>query len=120
FFAAAIAADEKPCVIPPKLAALLATQGKDGKPVISPEQRAYFDGLNDHIKALLGNAAETEIITRADHLGFILALGLRPQKMEVFLQDNCILCHTDPEVHKPETLFSLSPASGGLATHLTL
>ena len=82
--AAAIAADEKPIVIPQKLEALLATQGKDGKPVITPEQRTYFDGLNDHIKALLGNAAEKEIITRADHLGFILALGLRPQKMEVF------------------------------------
>ena len=95
-----------------KLGALLAAQGNDGKPVISPEQRAYFDGLNDHLKALLIKAVETEIITRADHLGFILALGLRPQKMEVFLQDNCVLCHTDPEVQKPETLFSLSPASG--------
>ena len=97
-FAAAIAADEKPVVIPPKLAALLAAQGSDGKPVITPEQRAYFDGLNDHLKALFGNATETEIVTRADHLGSILALGLRPQKMEVFLQDNCVLCHTDPEV----------------------
>jgi predicted CXXCH cytochrome family protein len=118
--AAAIAADEKPIVIPQKLEALLATQGKDGKPVITPEQRTYFDGLNDHIKTLLGNAAETEIITRADHLGFILALALRPQKMEVFLQDNCVLCHTDPEVQKPESLFSLSPVSGSPPGHLNL
>src|SRR5438552_2529410 len=48
-----------------------------------------------------------------------LALGLRPQKMEVFLQDNCVLCHTDPEVQKPETLFSLSTASNAFP-HLNL
>ena len=112
-FVAANAADEKPVGIPQKLAALLAAQGKDGKPVITPEQRAFFDGLNDHLKTLLGNAVEAETITRADHLGSILTLGLRPQKMEVFLQDNCILCHTDPEVQKPETLFSVPPCCLG-------
>ncbi|MCI0744328.1 MAG: cytochrome c3 family protein [Verrucomicrobia subdivision 3 bacterium] len=113
-----VAAAEKPA-IPAKLAALLAATGEDRKPVITPEQRTYFEGLNDHITALLSNATETEIITRADHLGSILALGLRPQKMEVLLQDNCILCHTDPEVQKPETLFSLSPPAGA-RPHLNL
>jgi predicted CXXCH cytochrome family protein len=113
--ATAIAADDKPIAAAQKLAALLATQGTDGKPVITPEQRAYFDGLNDHLQGLLSNAAQTEIITRADHLGTILALGLRPQKMEVFLQDNCVLCHTDPEVQKPETLFSLATTSNSTA-----
>jgi predicted CXXCH cytochrome family protein len=118
---AVIAADERPVVIPQKLAALLAAPGKDGKPLITPEQRAYFDGLNDHLKDLLGKVAESETITRADHLGFILGLGLRPQKIEVLLQDNCILCHTDPEVQKPETLFSLTPMAGGSSPgHLNL
>jgi predicted CXXCH cytochrome family protein len=117
----AMAADERPVVIPQKLAGLLAEAGKDGKPVITPEQRTYFDGLNDHIKSLLIKTVEAETITRADHLGFILALGLRPQKMEVFLQDNCVLCHTDPEVQKPETLFFLSPTSSNSPpNHLNL
>lgn len=118
--ATALAADEKPVAIPEKLAALLAAQGEDGKPVITTEQRAYFDGLNDHLKALLGNVAETEMVSRADHLGSILALALRPQKMEVLLQDNCVLCHTDPEVQKPETLFTLAAAPGTAAAHLNL
>src|SRR6266513_6415064 len=95
-FTAAVAADEKTGVIPEKVAGLFAAQGKDGKPVITPEQRTYFDGLNDHLKALLIKTVEAEVITRPEHLGTILALGLRPQKMEVLLQDNCILCHTDP------------------------
>jgi len=118
--ALAIAAADQPAAIAPKLAGLLAAQGKEGKPVISPEQRDYFEGLNDHIKGLLNNAAETEIITRPDHLSSILALGLRPQKMEVFLQDNCVLCHTDPEVQKPETLFSITAVSNTSPAHLNL
>jgi len=113
-------ADEKTGVIPEKLAKLLAAQGQDGKPVITSEQRAYFDGLNDHLKALLFKTVEEEIITRPDHLGSLLALGLRPQKMEVLLQDNCILCHTDSEVQKPESLFLLSPPSGKTPAHLNL
>ncbi len=79
-FATANAADEKPFVIPQKLAGLLAAQGQDGKPAITPEQRAYFDGLNDHLKSLLGNAVESEIITRADHLGAILSHRSRSPK----------------------------------------
>lgn len=116
--ALAVSAADKP-PIPEKLAALLTATNDTGQPVITGEQRTYFDGLNDHITALLSNATETEIITRADHLASILALGLRPQKMEVLLQDNCVLCHTDPEVQKPETLFSLSPPTGS-NSHLNL
>ena len=120
-FAAAVAADEKPLATSAKLTGLLAATGPEGKPVLSPEDLAYFDGLNDHLKTLLIKAVDAETITRADHLGSILALGLRPQKMEVFLQDNCVLCHTDPEVQKPGSLFTLSPVSSNSpAPHLNL
>jgi predicted CXXCH cytochrome family protein len=117
FVVSAAAADKS---LSPKLAGLLAAGGDDGKPVITPEQRTYLDGLNDHITGLLSNATETEIISRADHLGSILALGLRPQKMEVLLQDNCVLCHTDPEVQKPEALFVLAAGSNKPPAHLNL
>jgi len=119
FCAAALAAAEKPAPSQ-KLSDLLTTKGGDGKPVVSPEQRAYFDGLNDRLRDLLNSAADAEIITRPDHLGSILALALRPQKMEVLLQDNCVLCHTDPEVQKPETLFVLSGGSNKPPAHLNL
>lgn len=120
-FATAVAADEKSLPASAKLTSLLAARTPDGKSVLSAEQRAYFDGLNDHLKSLLIKTLDAEIITRADHLGSILALGLRPQKMEVFLRDNCVLCHTDPEVQKPESLFSLSQVSSNSpANHLNL
>jgi hypothetical protein len=62
------------------------------------DQRAYYDGLNDHLRELLSRAVQKEIITRPQHLALFLSLNLRPQKMELVLQDNCILCHTDSEV----------------------
>ncbi len=117
--AAASAAEDKPAPASSKLAALLAAQ-QDGNPILTPERRAYFDGLNDHLKSILTNAAQAEIITRADHLGALLSLGLRPQKMEVLLQDNCVLCHTDPEVQKPETLFSLPRTASKAPPRLNL
>ena len=90
----------------------------NGKPIITPEQRTYFDGLNDNLRELLSRQCEKEIITRAEHLAMLLELQLRPQKMELVLQNNCILCHTDsanqsagdslysrirPRLHRPRT-----------------
>jgi hypothetical protein len=119
FLVIELVAAEKPPPSP-KLTDLLAAKGEDGKPVITSEQRAYFDALNDRIRELFNGVAEAEIITRPDHLGSILALGLRPQKMEVLLQDNCVLCHTDPEVQKPGTLFVLPSGSNKPPVHLNL
>lgn len=117
---AAMAAEPKSTVLPAKAEALLSARDKDGKPAISPAQKSYFDGLNDHLKSLLFDAVEKEIITRPDHLSTILGLDLRPQKLEIFLQNNCILCHTDPEVQKPESLFTLAAGTNNLKNHLSL
>ena len=47
---------------------VLAAKDENGKPIISPEQRTYFNGLNDNLKELLNQAVEKEIITRPEHL----------------------------------------------------
>ena len=31
---------------------MLAAKDANGKPIITPEQQAYFDGLNDNLRAL--------------------------------------------------------------------
>ena len=118
--AAALAANQTPASIPPKLAALLNAKDQSGKPIITKEQRAYFDSLNDNLKEHLAQAVEKEIITKPEHLGTLLALQLRPQKMELVLQNNCILCHTDAEVQTPEDLFALTPTAENSPTHLSL
>jgi hypothetical protein len=95
FSGAALAVDQNTTKPDPKLAEMLAAKDENGKPIISPEQQTYFNGLNDNLRELLNHAVQKETITRPEHLAALLALQLRPQKMELVLQNNCILCHSD-------------------------
>jgi predicted CXXCH cytochrome family protein len=103
-----------------KLAAMLATKDEQGKPIITAEERAYFDGLNDNLKGLLNQAVQKEWVTRPEHLAVLLSLGLRPQKMEVLLQNNCVLCHSDSANQSAETLFTVASAATTPASHMNL
>jgi predicted CXXCH cytochrome family protein len=120
FPVAAFAAEQSSAGATPKLAAMLDAKDEHGKPIITPEERAYFDGLNDNLKELLNQAAQKETITRPEHLAMLLALGLRPQKMELVLQNNCILCHSDSANQSAENLFSIPSDSHPVATHTNL
>jgi len=122
FVAAAtvLAAEQTSAATDPKLAAMLDAKDESGHPIITQEERTYFDGLNDHLKELLSQAVQKEVITRAGHLGTLLALQLRPQKMELLLQNNCVLCHSDSEVQTPEDLFSLASNPQGSPGHMNL
>jgi predicted CXXCH cytochrome family protein len=117
---AAFAADQSSTKPDPKLAEMLAAKDETGKPIVTQEQQAYFNGLNDHLRELLNHAVQKETITRPEHLAALLTLQLRPQKMELILQNNCILCHSDSANQSADTLFSLTPASGGAASHMNL
>ncbi len=118
--AAVLTAEQTSAATPPTLAALLEARDKSGKPIITPEQRTYFNGLNDHLKGMLNQVVEKQIITRPEHLGMLLSLQLRPQKMELVLQNNCVLCHSDSEVQTPEDLFSLAPTDKGSPAYMNL
>jgi Cytochrome c3 len=117
---ASFAADQNSAEATSKLTAMLDAKDAHGKPIITPEERAYFDGLNDNLKQLLNQAVQKETITRPEHLAVLLALGLRPQKMELLLQNNCILCHSDSASQSAEDLFSLPSDSRPTATHMNL
>jgi hypothetical protein len=116
----AIAAEQNLAGASPKLAEILAAKDKDGKPIITPEERAYFDGLNDNLKELLNQAVQKEWITRPEHLSVLLSLGLRPQKMELLLQNNCVLCHSDSANQSADTLFAVAPAATTPVSHMNL
>jgi predicted CXXCH cytochrome family protein len=118
--AASFAADQDSAGETSKLAAMLAAKNDQGKPIITPEERAYFDGLNDNLKALLTQAVQKEWITRPEHLSVLLSLGLRPQKMELLLQNNCVLCHSDSANQSGDTLFTVAPAATTPASHMNL
>ncbi len=118
--AAAFAAEQAAVTTAPKLAAMLAAKDEHGKAIITSEERAYFDGLNDNLKELLNQAVQKEAITRPEHLGMLLALQLRPQKMELVLQNNCILCHSDSANQSAEDLFSVPSDSRPAVAHMNL
>lgn len=104
----------------PKLEKLLEAKDEHGKAIITADQRAYFDGLNDNLREMLNRAVEKETISRAEHLSILLSLGLRPQKMELVLQNNCILCHTDSANQGEETLFTVATGPAASASHMNL
>jgi len=118
--AAVLAAEQATATTDPKLAAMLEAKDKSGKTIITQDERTYFDSLNDHLKELLSHAVQKDVITRPEHLGILLALQLRPQKMELLLQNNCVLCHSDSEVQTPEDLFSLASNPQSSPAHMNL
>src|ERR1051325_130538 len=105
----AVLSAEQSAVNPsPKLAAMLGAKDESGKPIVTAEQQTYFDGLNDNLKEMLNHAVEKETISRPEHLSTLLGLQLRSQKMELVLQNNCILCHSDSANHSADTLFAVA------------
>ena len=118
--AVSFAAEQNPAEATSKVTAMLDAKDEQGKPIITLEERAYFEGLNDNLKALLNQAVQKEWITRPEHLAVLLSLGLRPQKMELLLQNNCVLCHSDSGNQSGDTLFTVAPATTAPASHMNL
>ncbi len=118
--AAGFAADQSSAGTTSKLNAMLDAKDDHGKSIITPEEHAYYDGLNDNLKALLDQAVQKEWVTRPEHLAVLLSLGLRPQKMELLLQNNCVLCHSDSANQSGDTLFTVTPAATTPASHMNL
>ena len=104
----------------PKVAEMLAAKDDQGKTIVGPEEQKYYAGLNDNLKELLNRAAKDENITRAEHLAALLSLQLVPQKMELLLQNNCILCHSDSANHSTDTLFALTSGNATAPSHMNL
>lgn len=122
FLIAAISfgADQNSSEAASKLAALLAAKDPQGNSIVTPEEHAYFNGLNDNLRGILNELVQKEVITRPEHLATLLGLQLRPQKMEVLLQNRCLVCHTDSESQSAENLFSVAAGSRQPAAHMNL
>jgi len=114
------AADQAPAPSNQKLEQMLAAKDESGKPIVTADEQAYFAGLNDNLKALFAQAVQKELINRPEHLAELLSLQLRPQKMELVLQNNCILCHSDSQSHSEDTLFTLTSGTKGVRGHMNL
>jgi len=110
---ALILAAPAPESFPEPIRPFLKAKAKDGTPVLSAQDVEKLAQMPERTRQLVAAAADNMILGSADHLRILLSLDLAPQGMEVVLQDNCILCHSDPGNVKPRVLFSPDPAKQG-------
>jgi hypothetical protein len=102
------------------LTALFSATDDAGRPVVAPEARAYYEALPARARRLVETAVADEVITSAPHLGALLSLELSASLFELAMGDQCFVCHSDPEVHSGDTLFSPDPGAADRPRHMNL
>ena len=89
-----------------------------GKPVLGPKEQERFRSLPAHAQELAFESLKLGILSSAKHLSVLLALDLDNKKVELLLGDNCVVCHTNPDL-PDEILFAPRGRKGPYA-HLDL
>ncbi len=89
-----------------------------GKPVLGPKEQERFRSLPAHAQELAFESLKAGILSSGKHLGVLLALDLDNKKIELILGDNCVVCHTNPDL-PDEILFAPRGKKGPFA-HLDL
>ncbi len=82
--------------------------------------QAQFDALPSHAKSLFNDAAANGLLGSTEQITAFLSLNLAADRLELLLQDNCVLCHTNPDNQEARTLFSIDPAQHGSAEQMNL
>ena len=90
-----------------------------GKPVVPEKARARFRELPSHAQKLLFSAAASGFVASPAHLATLLGLDLDDRKVELLLSDNCVLCHSNPDL-PDEILFRVRENRSGPEGHLDL
>jgi len=68
-----------------------------------PEARIEYATLSAHTRGLVEHAvSEVELLSSANQLKTLLGLKLADEKLELVLQNNCILCHSNDEILDPK------------------
>jgi hypothetical protein len=98
---------------PGPLKEYLAAKHKDGTPALDAGDHKALAAMSEHTRKLIADAADSMILGSADHLKILLSLGLSAGQLELVMQDNCVLCHTDPGNQKPANLFAVDPGAHG-------
>lgn len=102
------------------LQAFLEAKDANGQPIINTRGREYIANLPQHARTLLDQALAQDLIGSAGQLAEIVSLEIPAQRLELALENNCVLCHTNPNFHDAATLFSIDPAGRGSAAHMNL
>ncbi len=103
----------------PKAFADLFKAQEKGKPVLDAKAQARFHALPSHAQTLLFDGVASGIVSSAPHLEALLSLDVDAKKMELLLADNCVLCHSNPDM-PDEILFKPRPDKNDPNKHLDL
>ncbi len=109
---AAPAVADPAAALPAPVRPFLAAKAKDGTLILSADDRDKLFKLPERSRQLLGAAVDSMILGSPQELHNLLGLGLATPQFDLVMQDNCILCHADPENQKGRTLFHPDPKAG--------
>jgi cytochrome b6 len=85
----------------------LITSERDGRPIVSDTGREHFRALPAHAQRLFFSALDKGLLDDPDQLAGLLSLEIPDETVELLLNDNCVLCHSNPNQQSDETLFRL-------------
>jgi hypothetical protein len=109
---AAAAGADPAAALPEPVRPFLTMKAKDGTPYLTEDDKAKLFKLPERSRQLLGAAVDSQILGSPQQLHNLLGLGLASPQLDLVLQDNCILCHSDPQNQKGKTLFHPDPKTG--------
>ena len=87
-------------------------------PVLSEKAKSRFRSLPTHAQELFFVAAKAGTLSSAAHLATLLALDIDDRKVELILGDNCVLCHSNPDL--PDEILFKPREKGDANAHLDL
>jgi len=87
-------------------------------PVLNEKVKARFRNLPTHAQDLFFVAAKAGTLSGATHLAALLALDIDDRKVELILGDNCVLCHSNPDL--PDEILFKAREKGDPNAHLDI
>jgi cytochrome b6 len=103
---------------PKDFTAFFTSRAKD-QPVLDEKAQARFRALPGHAQTLFFASVKSGMVGSAAHLATLLALDVDNKKMELVVADNCVVCHTNPDL-PDQILFRARPDKKDPFKHLEI
>lgn len=104
---------------PTDFRALFAAQEK-GKAILPEKAQARFRAMPSHAQKLFFDAVAGGMLSSPVQLATLLTLDVDDRKIELLASDNCVLCHTNPDILPDEILFRVRTDPKDPFAHLDL
>jgi cytochrome b6 len=103
---------------PAEFRKLFTEVDKKTGPLLNEKAKARFRNLPTHAQELFFVAAKAGTVSSGAHLAALLGLDIDDRKVELVLGDNCVLCHSNPDL--PDEILFKPREKGDANAHLDL